>query len=378
MAGPALVIGQALGRIGCHLSGDGDWGMPTTLPWGVQYPNAIVGWNGNTVLKLDSHNHLVSAFYPGVHVHPTPIYEAILYTLIFLFLWSRRKETKVPGQLFYLYLMLAGAARFMVEFLRVNPRVFMGLSEAQLIAIVMMIIGAHYVCRPARAGADERHRALAASRKQEPEAGGDRRKWRSAERPLRASAHSSCSPRCCCLRRQYELSHPHAVALLPTHRARARRPAKAPPGAGRRHRERDFKLEDALTGETVSLASLKGKVVFLNVWATWCGPCREEMPSMETLYDELKGNKDFVMLAVSQDTKGKSAVVPYVEKNGYHFRILLDPENKVGDSYGVSGVPETFIIDRNGRIVAHHMGAFDWSRADVKEALQQLLSAKAS
>jgi phosphatidylglycerol:prolipoprotein diacylglycerol transferase len=142
MAGPALVIGQALGRIGCHLSGDGDWGMPTTLPWGVAYPNAIVGWNGNSVLKLDSQNHLVSAFYPGVHVHPTPIYEAIVYGLIFMFLWSRRKETKVPGQLFDLYLMLAGAARFMVEFLRVNPRVFMGLSEAQLIAIVMMILGA--------------------------------------------------------------------------------------------------------------------------------------------------------------------------------------------------------------------------------------------
>jgi phosphatidylglycerol---prolipoprotein diacylglyceryl transferase len=153
MAGPALVIGQALGRIGCHLSGDGDWGMPTTLPWGVQYPNAIVGWNGNTVLKLDSQDHLVSGFYPGVHVHPTPIYEAILYTLIFWFLWSRRKETKVPGQLFYLYMMLAGAARFMVEFLRVNPRVFMGLSEAQLIAIAMMVIGTSLYLYSARRGA---------------------------------------------------------------------------------------------------------------------------------------------------------------------------------------------------------------------------------
>ncbi len=138
----------------------------------------------------------------------------------------------------------------------------------------------------------------------------------------------------------------------------------------------DFKLEDAFSGRTVSLSSLKGKVVFLNVWATWCGPCREEMPSMETLYDEFKGNKDFVMLAVSQDTKGKSAVVPYVEKNGYHFEILLDPENKVGDSYNVSGVPETFIINRKGRIVAHHMGAFDWSRPDVRDAMQQLLSSK--
>jgi len=137
----------------------------------------------------------------------------------------------------------------------------------------------------------------------------------------------------------------------------------------------DFKLE-TLEGRTVSLSQMKGKVVFLNVWATWCGPCREEMPSMETLYDQFKGNRDFVMLAVSQDTKGKSVVAPYVEKNGYHFTVLLDPENEVSESYDVSGVPETFIIDRRGRIVAHHMGAFDWSRPDVKDALQQLLDTK--
>ncbi len=91
-----------------------------------------------------------------------------------------------------------------------------------------------------------------------------------------------------------------------------------------------------MNGTTLSLASLKGKVVFLNVWATWCGPCREEMPSMETLYDELKGNKDFVMLAVSQDTKGRSVVAPYVAQYGYNFTVLLDPENKVGESYDVS------------------------------------------
>lgn len=112
------------------------------MPWGVQYPNAIVGWNGNSVLRLDAHNHLVSAFFPGVRVHPTPIYEAIIYACIFLFLWSLRKKNRVPGRLFFLYLILAGAARFMVEFLRINPRVMLGLSEAQLIAIAMMILGA--------------------------------------------------------------------------------------------------------------------------------------------------------------------------------------------------------------------------------------------
>ncbi len=137
----------------------------------------------------------------------------------------------------------------------------------------------------------------------------------------------------------------------------------------------NFELK-TLDGREVSLNSLRGKVVFLNVWATWCGPCREEMPSMESLYDDLKGNKNFVMLAVSQDRKGRDAVAQYVAKNGYHFEVLLDPDNEVGESYNVAGVPETFIIDRKGRIVAHHMGAFDWSRPDVRDALRALIDAR--
>ena len=149
--------------------------------------------------------------------------------------------------------------------------------------------------------------------------------------------------------------------------------SQAPVAAG--SQAANFNLE-TLDGTTVSLQSLRGKVVFLNVWATWCEPCREEMPSMQTLYDDFKGNKDFVMLAVSQDTKGRASVAPYVAKNGYHFTILLDPENKISETYDVSGVPETFIIDRKGQIVAHHMGAFDWSRPDVRDALQQLLDSK--
>jgi peroxiredoxin len=137
----------------------------------------------------------------------------------------------------------------------------------------------------------------------------------------------------------------------------------------------DFKLQ-SLSGPPVTLSSLRGKVVFLNVWATWCGPCREEMPSMETLYEAFKNRKDFVILAVSQDRRGRAAVEPFVEKNHFNFDILLDPENVVGDAYNVSGVPETFIIDRKGRIVAHHMGAFDWSQTDVRQALNELLDSK--
>jgi peroxiredoxin len=137
----------------------------------------------------------------------------------------------------------------------------------------------------------------------------------------------------------------------------------------------DFKLHD-LSGNLISLSSMRGKVIFLNIWATWCGPCREEMPSMETLYQDLKKNPDFVVLAVSEDRRGRTAVAPYVEKNGFHFTVLLDPDNEISESYNVSGVPESFIIDRKGRIVAHHMGAFDWSRSDVKDALTALIDAK--
>ncbi len=141
MCGPALAIGQAIGRLGCLTSGDGDWGIPSTLPWAMSFPKAIVGWNSETVLKLGPGGTLVSGFFPGVRVHPTPIYEAILYLGVFLILWNLRKKGIADGRLFCLYLLLAGAARFMVEFLRVNPRVFAGLSEAQLIAIGMVIVG---------------------------------------------------------------------------------------------------------------------------------------------------------------------------------------------------------------------------------------------
>lgn len=133
-----------------------------------------------------------------------------------------------------------------------------------------------------------------------------------------------------------------------------------------------FKLTD-LQGDSVSMAGLHGKVVFLNIWATWCAPCREEMPSMEKLYEGMRGDKGFVMLAISQDTSSRDEVLAYVKKHGYHFDVLLDPKNAVAEAYNVSGVPETFIIDREGRIVAHHSGAFDWSQPAIRDALEELL-----
>jgi len=142
MCAAPLALGMAFGRIGCQVSGDGDWGLPSRLPWAMAYPKAIVGWGPDSVLKFDHHGDLISGFFPGVRVHPTPIYEAVLYIAIFGFLWSIRKKVTLEGELLYLYLIMTGVARFMVEFVRINPRVLWGLSEAQLISLLMIVAGA--------------------------------------------------------------------------------------------------------------------------------------------------------------------------------------------------------------------------------------------
>ena len=105
------------------------------------------------------------------------------------------------------------------------------------------------------------------------------------------------------------------------------------------------------TVEITDRAGFKRVSLFRRTSARW-RLCRRE-----TATGRAGARKDFVILAVSQDRRGRLAVLPFVEKNHFQFDILLDPDNVVGDSYNVSRVPETFIIDRKGRIVAHHMGA---------------------
>jgi len=136
----------------------------------------------------------------------------------------------------------------------------------------------------------------------------------------------------------------------------------------------DFKLT-GLDGKPGSLAELRGKVVFLNLWATWCPPCREEMPSIQALRRQFQKAPDFVVLTVSEDSN-PSQVAAYIKRNNFNFRVLLDPRNSVGEAYDVSGLPESFVIGRDGRIVAHHVGPYDWANQDIREALEDLLKAK--
>ena len=134
-------------------------------------------------------------------------------------------------------------------------------------------------------------------------------------------------------------------------------------GLGKGDNAPDFTLP-GLDGKMVRLADQKGKVVFLNIWATWCPPCVDEMPSMEKLYQRLKG-EDFEILAVSIDKKGVEAVLPFMEKHNLRFNALIDSKESLKYKYQTRGVPETFIIDRNGIIVEKVIGPRDWASPEV-------------
>lgn len=120
----------------------------------------------------------------------------------------------------------------------------------------------------------------------------------------------------------------------------------------------NFTLKD-VNGRSYRLADLRGQIVFLNIWATWCPPCRMEMPSMERLHRRLQG-KDFIMLAVSEDEDGVTAVRPFIDQMGLTFPVLLDPEGVLPSRYGVTGYPETFVIDRDGSVIQHTIGPENW------------------
>jgi phosphatidylglycerol:prolipoprotein diacylglycerol transferase len=139
LAAPAAAVGYGVGRIGCLTSGDGDYGIPTNLPWGMSFPHGLVP----TVQR----------------VHPTPIYELIAALMIAFILWKRSRRN--PGEITGEYLVLSGLARFLVEFIRINPRIYLGMSNAQVASIGSMIVGfvlivwvrRHAAVRTARAAA---------------------------------------------------------------------------------------------------------------------------------------------------------------------------------------------------------------------------------
>ena len=125
------------------------------------------------------------------------------------------------------------------------------------------------------------------------------------------------------------------------------------------HLAQDFTLKN-LDGEEVNLGQFRGKYLLINFWATWCGPCKIEMPSLETLYRRFKSDK-FDMIGISNDMFGDRVVRPYVKASKLTFPMLLDQRMIVSHQYGVVSLPTTFLIDPQGKIIGVLQGAEDWS-----------------
>lgn len=127
-----------------------------------------------------------------------------------------------------------------------------------------------------------------------------------------------------------------------------------------------------LDGKTVSLSDYKGKVVLVNIWATWCPPCVDEMPSMEKLYHKFKG-ENFEILAVSIDESGLKAVAPFMKKSGLTFPALIDSEGAIKTVYGITGIPESFIIDKQGFLIKKIVGPVNWATPQIFRFFSDLI-----
>lgn len=149
---PGLAIGYGIARIGCHLSGDGDYGLPISqfaswVPWGTDYSKGTVPPSAAFRGSEFAQSYPAGIVPDHTLCHPTPVYEFIVGLIIFAVLWRYRKKFTQDGKLFYLYLVLTGTARLLVEFMRLNPRILFGLSEAQLISILMILFGTYFYFR---------------------------------------------------------------------------------------------------------------------------------------------------------------------------------------------------------------------------------------
>jgi len=131
----------------------------------------------------------------------------------------------------------------------------------------------------------------------------------------------------------------------------------------------DFTLK-TIEGKQVSLSDYKGKSVFLNFWATWCTPCRSEMPSMEKLYQKFK-DKDFIMLAVNLQEKSEQ-ISKFMKDNKLTFPALID-KGEVGNKYGVSSIPTTLFIDKHGKMIGRAVGSRDWGSEETFKLIEALL-----
>lgn len=136
----------------------------------------------------------------------------------------------------------------------------------------------------------------------------------------------------------------------------------------------DFSVP-GLHASSIRLRDFKGQVILLNFWATWCPPCREEMPSMERLYRRFK-SRGFVILALSIDSKGEEVVGPFVRSFALTFPVGLDPKMTVSGEYRMAGLPTSILIERGGAIAAVAVGPRDWDSPTAYQVIEKLLGGR--
>ena len=145
---PLIILGYAIGRIGCFLVGD-DYGIPSKLPWALSFPDGLPP----TTYESFQYRYPwidISNFEPGLlSVHPTQVYEFLICVMLFFYLWNKRKNIRVPGSLFFTYLICAGTERFLIEFIRTNEKYLFDIfSGAQVLSIIMVLIGVYFLFQP--------------------------------------------------------------------------------------------------------------------------------------------------------------------------------------------------------------------------------------
>lgn len=133
----------------------------------------------------------------------------------------------------------------------------------------------------------------------------------------------------------------------------------------------DFQLKD-LNGQTVSLSDFRGKAVLVNFWASWCGPCREEMPSLEVLYQRFK-NRGLVVLGVSADDEGWEPIKQFLKIIPVSFPILLDQDQNVTSRYETFRIPETYFIDPEGRVAGKVVGPHNYNQEVFFKKVERIL-----
>lgn len=134
-----------------------------------------------------------------------------------------------------------------------------------------------------------------------------------------------------------------------------------------------LEIRDEQTGRNLSLSDLENKVLFVNFWASWCPPCKEEMPSIESLYKDLYGNDNFKMITILYN-ESSQAGISYIKENGYTFPVYSDSKGNTATKFGVTGVPETYIIDKKGLLKKRVLGPAEWNSPEAKDFIYSLLN----